>query len=995
MQSYLTENFFRLINFYSGIFTPFKTNSLIYIDINLGIELVYIFIGISQGNIDMALLHYQNVEPNIHRPDMLMNMTVHGLRDFYTYLEHTKQYLESDDAVLRLAWKRSLPKYMARWKKSENRPGEKGVWIKLTAIEGSEDPKACEQAFFDSEMKWVRQAESKSAQMAEITLQEEKLQILDRRPQENRLCLAQKPNYPLLLLDTEGCWVELTEAEDRPDEPETTFQAFLDDSTRSVYQADALEKKVSEKSKRWTFSKKGELSILDRDVETNQLLLEGKPDKPMLLLKPNTYQLQKQLEAIRRLQDSPLPEHRPLLKLMETTNHAKWPNWNKNNSQLTWKLLTDSRRPGTDRQRYFVHIALNTPDFAFLEGPPGSGKTTAICELILQLIAQDKRVLLCASTHVAVDNVIERLMVEDSPHRDQVIPVRIGDKNNLSDSVKPYQFEEFRRTEKKRLVKFLNQQNPPSDAQTHLLQAIQNKEETLTNMILESANVVCGTTIGILQHPQIKNQSMANPLFDMLIIDEASKTQFQEFLVPALLAKRWILIGDPRQLSPYVDDEAMAENVKVCLRDDLASGEVCWDVFQAMHYPNSGAVLVATEEPTLLEKYQRQAEAHKDKVLFANAQSDSMSLATASIVADTPNNIATCEAALPLDIMTLRGQTENLHLVKRRVAAWPLKKQAAEDKTWAGEVAWRQARLYEQRQSQGKQGKHLQTQINDLLPAKQVVENPERVQREIEQVRRIALPSVLESLQNGFERRNGQKKCTALTDGLPENALTQRHVLLEYQHRMHPEISKFSREHIYQGEALRDPPDMIERREWDYDRYAHRAVWLDVWAKKGDKGNKGNRNRQEVAVIQKEIQAFQKWAKQNPHPEKNQVWTVAILSFYRGQEKSLREACRKLTGQYRAYRNFYLGGNKQKHDVHLEVCTVDRFQGHEADLVFLSFVKNHATVFLGSPNRLNVAVTRARYQLVLVGNHKRLSSDRYTELQALRNTVPVTNTWSK
>ncbi|EDN71558.1 conserved hypothetical protein [Beggiatoa sp. PS] len=956
-------------------------------------------IGISQGNTNMALLHYQNVEENIHRPDMLMNMTVHGLRDFYTYLDHTKKYLESDDAVLRLAWKPSLPKYVVRWQKSGNRPGDKGFWIKLTAIEGSEAPKACEQAFFDLEMKWVRQAES--AKMGEIILPEEKLQILDRRPNENRLCLAQKPDYPLLLLDTEGCWVELTEAEDRPEEPEKTFQTFLDDDTHSVYQGEALEKTVSEKSKHWTFSRNAELSILDRDSETNQLQLEKQPDKPMLLLKPNTYQLQKQLDAIRCLQDSPCPEHRPLLRLMESTDHAQWPNipityidnlWMRSNwgeDNFRWKLLTDLNRPGTDKQRDFVDIALNTPDFAFLEGPPGSGKTTAICELILQLIAQDKRVLLCASTHVAVDNVIERLMAKDNEYREQVIPVRIGDKSNLSDSVKDYQFEKFRDTEKKRLVKFLSQQNPPNDAQKHLLQAIQNKDETLTNMILDSANVVCGTTIGILQHPHLKNRNMANPQFDMLIIDEASKTQFQEFLVPALLAKRWILIGDPRQLSPYVDDGAMAENVKVCFPDSL-SREVCWDVFQSMQYQNSSTVLVSTDEASLLEKYQRQAAAHQDRILFANAQSDARSLACASIVADTPNNLATCEAALPLDITTLRGHTENLHLLKRRVAAWQSKKQPAEEKNWANEVAWRQARLYEQRQSQGKQGERLQQQINDLLPAKQVVEDNEQVRSKIEQVRRIALPSVLESLQNGFERRNGQRTGTALTDGLPDDALKQRHVLLEYQHRMHPEISQFSRNHIYQGEALKDPPNMEELRQWEYDRYAHRAVWLDVW---GKKEKKDNYNSREITEIKKEIRVFHAWAKQNPHP-KNQVWTVAVLSFYQGQEKLLRNACRKLSEQPHDKRNFYLGGNKQKHDVHLEVCTVDRFQGHEADLVFLSFVKNHATVFLGSPNRLNVAVTRARYQLVLVGNRNRLSNDRYTELQALLETVPVNHTWS-
>ena len=187
-----------------------------------------------------------------------------------------------------------------------------------------------------------------------------------------------------------------------------------------------------------------------------------------------------------------------------------------------------------------------------------------------------------------------------------------------------------------------------------------------------------------------------------------------------------------------------------------------------------------------------------------------------------------------------------------------------------------------------------------------------------------------------------------------------------------------------------DPPDMTTLRKWNYDCYAHRVVWLDVWRKKGEQGN---HNSQEVAVIQKENRKFHDWAKQNLHPDK-QVWTVAVLSFYRKQEKLLREACRKLSNNYRAYRNFYLGGNKQKHDVHLEVCTVDRFQGHEADLVFLSFVKNHATVFLGSPNRLNVAVTRARYQLVLVGNHQRLSNDRYTELQTLLKMMPITNIWS-
>lgn len=51
-------------------------------------------------------------------------------------------------------------------------------------------------------------------------------------------------------------------------------------------------------------------------------------------------------------------------------------------------------------------------------------------------------------------------------------------------------------------------------------------------MVLDAANLVCGTTIGILQHPDIKGNGAATAPFDVLIVDEASKMTFQEFLVP-------------------------------------------------------------------------------------------------------------------------------------------------------------------------------------------------------------------------------------------------------------------------------------------------------------------------------------------------------------------------------------------------------------------------------------------------------------------------------
>ena len=268
---------------------------------------------------------------------------------------------------------------------------------------------------------------------------------------------------------------------------------------------------------------------------------------------------------------------------MESVDHARWPSfepaWMDDDS---WMVLTDEARPGTDEQRRFVEIAMATPDFVFLEGPPGSGKTTAICELVLQLAKEGKRALLCASTHVAVDNVLERLMDERNPHRDLVIPVRIGERRNVSEKAGPWQLERFVKTERERLLRHLEGRRDLSESQHALLDAIRHGTTTIERMVLDAANLVCGTTIGILQHPDIKANGHAAATFDVLIVDEASKTTFQEFLVPALRAKRWVIVGDPMQLSPYVDDAAMAVNVEACLGDE-ATRNACIDVFMAGH----------------------------------------------------------------------------------------------------------------------------------------------------------------------------------------------------------------------------------------------------------------------------------------------------------------------------------------------------------------------------------------------------------------------------
>ena len=93
---------------------------------------------------------------------------------------------------------------------------------------------------------------------------------------------------------------------------------------------------------------------------------------------------------------------------------------------------------------------------------------------------------------------------------------------------------------------------------------------------------------------------------------------------------------------------------------------------------------------------------------------------------------------------------------------------------------------------------------------------------------------------------------------------------------------------------------------------------------------------------------------------------MACLTFYRGQETLLRNKLRRISNEKNNYSNFRIEG---KYKINIKLHTVDKFQGQEADIVFLSMVRNQTNGFIDNPNRLNVAVTRAKFQLVIIGDY--------------------------
>lgn len=92
-----------------------------------------------------------------------------------------------------------------------------------------------------------------------------------------------------------------------------------------------------------------------------------------------------------------------------------------------------------DSQREAVVAALNARDLCLLQGPPGTGKTTVIAELIWQFISRDQnqKILLTSETNLAVDNAIEKLINKEHT---LVKPLRFGKDTKFEEEGKKYSF---------------------------------------------------------------------------------------------------------------------------------------------------------------------------------------------------------------------------------------------------------------------------------------------------------------------------------------------------------------------------------------------------------------------------------------------------------------------------------------------------------------------------------------------------------------------------
>ncbi|MCR9293353.1 MAG: AAA domain-containing protein [bacterium] len=212
-------------------------------------------------------------------------------------------------------------------------------------------------------------------------------------------------------------------------------------------------------------------------------------------------------------------------------------------------------------QQQAVAFALSARDVAIIHGPPGTGKTTTLAEVILQAVRSGQRVLACAPSNTAVDNLLERLV--------DMLPsvVRVGHPARVFEWLRGHTLDELVEADESTAIvqemwrdveelmrtasrysrsRHANRNRGELYAQAgRLRQEARALERRTVRYILQSSDVICTTTT-------VDEELLADQKFDLVVIDEACQCTEPAIWQAALRGERIVLAGDHCQLPPTV-----------------------------------------------------------------------------------------------------------------------------------------------------------------------------------------------------------------------------------------------------------------------------------------------------------------------------------------------------------------------------------------------------------------------------------------------------------
>ena len=254
--------------------------------------------------------------------------------------------------------------------------------------------------------------------------------------------------------------------------------------------------------------------------------------------------------------------------------------------------VADVSEPGwvnlglNESQKQAVRLALGARDIALIHGPPGTGKTTTLLEVVLQSVRLGERVLVAAPSNLAVDNLLDGLVRHGLRVARLGHPARVhGDLREFSLDALVDRHPDTREARKltkqaralfRKAGKWTRGKPEPGARQAdraeakQLLAGARALDEQVVASIIRDAQVVAATATGL------DAAFLAGRRFDLVVLDEAGQATEPVAWSALIHADRAVLAGDPCQLPPTViSDRARQAGLEVSLLERLlAAGAV-------------------------------------------------------------------------------------------------------------------------------------------------------------------------------------------------------------------------------------------------------------------------------------------------------------------------------------------------------------------------------------------------------------------------------------
>ena len=636
-------------------------------------------------------------------------------------------------------------------------------------------------------------------------------------------------------------------------------------------------------------------------------------------------------------------------------------------------LALDAIKTGVDEyQRECIQLSRKAPHFAVIQGPPGAGKTTVITEIVRLAVEADERVLIVSPTHVAVDNVVKKLVPADGdcgsdPLAPMSLPIRYASRETSVSlpEAKPYWVSSKRENRSSTVARRVQHclENAIPEARGLFADETPTDSTTggITAAVMQCEQVVCGTPIGILSCSSVKDAAPGT--FDVLIVDEVSKMTLPEFLAIAVKAKRWVLVGDPEQLPPYSnaeDNGATLDDVFDSEQELAASILTYHSNRKSGNTPSTSLVVVARSPQGLLNRFSSLLKSVQSVCpqmlvprvrVFSNAAGDDRNPASLTaqpeVLVCSPQEL---HSAIPP--LAQAGPSSDATNTSREASLLVERGIGVHRPAFASGI-----RLVDE-------GRRCQAVLFDgmygefhTLPwmsaNNQVLKLPcepkllgllvsAGLAATVAQRFAVNSLSVFDWLTGVQTSAFKAPPLSQLKDRLPSDLIDLVRPFvgrLKKQYRMHPSISGVPRKLFYGGEALLDGKSCK-------DQYC--GAGLCQVDSKGD----GEANREEA---ERTFALVTQMAEAAISRQRESDFSVMIITPYGRHESLLKETFANWKSRFPSL-------------AEPEICTLDKCQGREMDNVIINLVRRSASAFMDSPKRWNVALTRAKKGLLILGN---------------------------